>query len=97
MKLKSIKAERAACLAAFRKYPRAKHAWCVHHFKLYERISFTGIQERIAYIDANKERSEQACRFRNMRPVKPTKERRTAALFRKQWPDNTWNGYDIGV
>jgi hypothetical protein len=113
--LGSIKDELAACLAAFKKYPKAKQAWCCHHSKLFEGLKKYELRTgrdwlgRINYIQHNKPWREQARRFRNFRPVKPKSLRlrpasfyskareRQEALFKRQWPDNTWNGNDIGL
>lgn len=104
-KIGTIKAELAACRAAFRKYPSAQYAWCVHHDKLIERIrSVMGspIQSRIRHILLKKSSREKAIRFRNLRPVKLTRMARSKwtpkwreTIFNRQWPGNTWNGRNI--
>lgn len=97
-KFKSIVEEKRDCIAAFKKYPTATQAWCIHHAKLVEEIEGTrlvrripvGIFDRIHFISVDKPQKERACRFRNMRPVKPGKGRMTIARFKREWPHNTW-------
>ena len=94
-KLKSIREEKAACIAAFKKYPEATRAWCIHHGYLCETIIDVvgGITGRIRYLEKFKDEEELAVRFRNMRPVKPLNkgERIGVPLFDRQWPGNTWD------
>ncbi len=63
-----IKIAVALCRKAWAENPNATHAWCCHHEELYERLTEPA-ENRIAYILANKAKSEQACRFNNFRPV----------------------------
>ncbi len=91
-KLKSAREELKACRAAFAKYPKATHAWFLHHRKLVERINenWNGIGQRIRYIMQEKPREEKANRFRKLRPVKPLKkgQHMSKALYLKQWPNS---------
>ena len=66
--MKTIAAEKAACEAAFAAHPEATWAWHLHHQTLCEPLS-EPIANRIAYIASDKWGSEQALRYRRMRPV----------------------------
>ena len=66
--MKTIAAEKAACEAAFAAHPEATWAWHLHHQTLCEPLS-EPIANRIAYIASDKPKSEQALRYRRMRPV----------------------------
>lgn len=69
-KLGTIKQELAACRKAWAKNPDAEWAWCCHHSRLIERVNGRkGAEERIRFILADKDKDEQAARFRNFRPV----------------------------
>lgn len=93
----TIKQELKACKDAFKKYPNAKFVWCCHHTRLNERLftHWMSWQQRINYILTNKPRYQRAIRFRNFRPV--IGRGRTRASFNREWPNNTWDGYSIGV
>ena len=65
----SIEEELAACRKAFQENPKAKYAWCCHHSILLEPLT-EPYENRIQYILENKEKKEQAVRFRNFRPVR---------------------------
>ena len=67
--IQSIKKELAACRKAFQEAPEAKYAWCCHHSILLEPLT-EPCENRIQYILENKEKAEQAVRFRNFRPVR---------------------------
>lgn len=104
VKLRSIEQEKAACIAAFKRHPKAKFVWCCHHEALFEENA--GWRKRIEYIAACKSRTEQASRFRSYRPVKDARTTAsdfnpyvnpghgrilTRALLNREWPSNTWN------
>ncbi len=97
----SINAERADCLKAFARYPKANYFWCCHHAELFEMPNhpfkiMQSVKFRLAFIHTDKEGRERAIRYRNFRPVKPPGKRKlTAKLFNEQWPNNTWNGSSI--
>ena len=102
--LRSIAAEKKDCKAAFKKYPAPDFVWCFHHAILCERLNGDSDREkrlnvraRIREIAMDKLTTEQAARYRNFRPVRPTiqKFRATVGQFRRQWPNNTWNGRNI--
>ena len=65
----SIEEELAACRKAFQENPKAKYAWCCHHSILLELLT-EPCENRIQYILENKEKKEQAIRFRNFRPLR---------------------------
>ena len=67
--IQSIKKELAACRKAFQEAPEAKYAWCCHHSILLEPLT-EPCENRIQYILENKEKAEQAVRFRNFRPLR---------------------------
>ena len=67
--IQSIKKELAACRKAFQEAPEAKYAWCLHHAILFELLT-EPYENRIQYILENKEKKEQAVRFRNFRPLR---------------------------
>jgi len=87
----SIAKELAACVAAFKKYPRRRFVWCCHHEDLWEHND--GYRGRLAYIQTDKPRDELAIRYRNFRPVKGAKpsddQRKALAQFKAEWPHNT--------
>jgi hypothetical protein len=69
-KLGTIKQELAACRKAWAKNPDAQWAWCCHHSVLMEEVNGRKrAEERIRYILTDKNKAEQAARFRNFRPV----------------------------
>lgn len=87
----SIRQEKADCIAAFKKYPKATHCWCCHHENLYEKISSDGYMFRISYIMEKKDKEERAVRLRNFRPIKRKKPGRARVKqLNKEWPSNTW-------
>lgn len=96
----TIAQERKDCIAAFKQYPKSENCWCCHHKILMERLHryWDGFMERIKYIDAEKERSEKAVRFRNFRPVKSAKfsphdgDLINHRRLNREWPNNTWDG-----
>ena len=67
--IQSIEEELAACRKAFQEAPEAKYAWCCHHSILLEPLT-EPCENRIQYILENKEKAEQAVRFRNFRPLR---------------------------
>ena len=67
--IQSIEKELAACRKAFQEAPEAKYAWCCHHSILLEPLT-EPCENRIQYILENKEKAEQAVRFRNFRPLR---------------------------
>ena len=67
--IQSIKKELAACRKAFQEAPNATCAWCCHHSILLEFLT-EPYENRIQYILENKEKKEQAIRFRNFRPLR---------------------------
>ncbi len=108
--IQSITKEKAACIAAFKKYPKAEYAWCFHHAVIAERIygqpPMKAVMDRIREIKVEKSVDERAIRYRNMRPVKATAKPHKfvpnnltmLALrrrFNREWPGNTWNGNTI--
>lgn len=66
----TVKEALRQCRAAFRKHPKATHAWCCHHEVLLESLSYReGVAEgRIRFILANKDSTEHVARFNNFRP-----------------------------
>ena len=68
MKLQSIAKEAAACRAAWAAKPKAKYGVHIHHETVVEALS-EPIENRIAYILAEKPKKEQALRLRLMRPI----------------------------
>ena len=72
--LGTIRQEKAACIKAFRKYPKATRAWCCHHDKLVEQVGYDFYMVRLRYIIAHKNVAERAIRFRNFRPVRLLKK-----------------------
>ena len=67
MKLKSIDEEAADCRAAWAANPEVKVAHCLHHGIHLEPLT-EPIENRIAYILAQKPEEEQALRLRCLRP-----------------------------
>jgi hypothetical protein len=68
-KIGTIKQEEKACRKAFADYPNATMAWCCHHDVWLEPLSEPA-KNRINFILNYKNKSEQALRLRNFRPVK---------------------------
>jgi hypothetical protein len=83
-----IDEERAACIAAFKKYPHARFVWCCHHEELFERNR--GFRNRLRCIAKDKSYCERAVRYRNYRPMKKATDKPSIAQLNREWPDNTW-------
>jgi len=67
--LKSVEEELADCRAAFAAYPKTGWLWRCHHEVHIEQLKAC-VEDRIDFIHRYKDYDEQACRFRNLRPVR---------------------------
>jgi len=68
------------CRAAWAAQPEATQGWCIHHGQEWEALSVP-IANRIAYILAEKPKSEQVTRLDNMRPMSAA----SAAIVATAW------------
>ena len=89
--IQSIKKELAACRKAFQEAPNATCAWCCHHSILLEFLT-EPYENRIQYILENKEKKEQAIRFRNFRPLRIELPKEIIKARAKY--DEAWAKYD---
>jgi hypothetical protein len=83
------------CRAAWAAQPEATQGWCIHHGQEWEALSVP-IANRIAYILAEKPKSEQVTRLDNMRPMSAA----SAAIVATAWKAydeataTAWKAYD---
>ena len=108
--LGTIEEEAAECRKAFEGVEVGAPVWCCHHERLSEVLDEPA-ENRITYILTSKDRSEQAIRLREFRPVKDretfaplyadyeakraTLDADLTALHLAEYPDTAWNGRSI--
>ena len=100
--MRTIKQAEKECRKAWAENP-STWGWCVHHEKEVEELT-EPIENRIAYILANKSMDEIVIRLDNLRPVllieaialaRKTYDEAIAPAHRNDVPNHTWNGVDI--
>jgi len=78
--MRTIEQAEKDCRAAWAAQPEATQGWCIHHGQEWEALSVP-IANRIAYILAEKPKSEQVTRLDNMRPMSAA----SAAIVATAW------------
>ena len=80
--MRTIEQAEKDCRAAWAAQPEATRGWCIHHGQEWEALS-EPIANRIAYILAEKPKSEQVTRLDNMRPMSAA----SAAIVATAWAE----------